>query len=173
MQQAYCTAHGAILVTLLGPILRRFQTGVGLLATSCYKAQTFLFSLPLTNRNKVFHGISVYTSPLCQIRDHITICSRRHETAKQHVACPKRHYMNEIHDTIQCGTSSTSAVAHLCYSLSVELIQRFISKPPFDNRAVLWAAGCQWRVSSTQISTLASCICIISNTDKITFHTYT
>jgi hypothetical protein len=33
---------------------------------------------------------------------------------------------------------------YLYYSCSVELIQRFISKPPFNNSAVLWTACCQW-----------------------------
>ena len=49
MQQAYCSEHEAVLVTLLGPIPKRFQTGFGLLVTSCYKVQIFLCSLPLIN----------------------------------------------------------------------------------------------------------------------------
>jgi len=30
-QQAYCYEHGAILVTLLGPIPKKFQNGVGVI----------------------------------------------------------------------------------------------------------------------------------------------
>jgi hypothetical protein len=157
-QQAYCTEHGAILVSLLGPMPRRFHTVVGLLATSCYKAQTFLCSLPLT-KQKHCHlwNLELYFATVSVTRPYNHLQS---QTRNRMWYVRRGITRNGIRDTILRGECFTSAAAYLYYSRGIELIQRFISKPPFDNSAVLWAACCQWRVSSTHISILASCICI-------------
>ena len=130
------------MVTLLGPISSRFHIGVGLLAIRCYKAQIFLHSLPLT-KQKQSHSwnLKIYFATLSHKRPY----NHRQSQTRNSMQYVRRGVRwNGIHDTILCGTCFTSAVAYLHYSRSVELIQRFISKPPFNNSAVLWAACCQW-----------------------------
>jgi hypothetical protein len=117
-QQAYCTAaHGAILVTLLGPIPRRFHTGVGLLATRCYKAENISVQ-PATHQTEtqVIYGISSYTLPLSQLFDHITICSHRHKTecgmsgeALRGAESMTQYYVVRA-SRLLCLTSTTAAV---------------------------------------------------------------
>ena len=125
------------------------------------KHRSFCVACHSPNSNKVIHGIPSYSSALSQIQDHITICIQTWNSMRY---VWRGITWNGIHDTILCGARFVYAVAYLYYSCSVELIQRFISKPPFDNPTVLWAACCQRWVSSTHISMLASCIC---NTSEI------
>jgi len=106
VQQAYCSEHVAILVTLLGPIPRRFQTGVGLLVTSCYKVQIFLCSLPLTKQEE---------SPSCNLKLYFTILSDKRPY--NHLQSQTWNSMwhvwrgiawNGIHGTVQCCTVHAS-----------------------------------------------------------------